>query len=328
MKFCQVHTFYTGALKRLYQMIPGLNFASFADQTKALVKDAFSGIHMFAPYMFEVGYDSTLIIANNLHAQFQWIKENPEAGISGKIDLLQLVQKQIENIQPDVLYLSDPITFNGDFLSSLNFKPPLVVGWRAANIPESINWKGFDLMFSNLDALREIALNLGVRRTEHFFPGFPAWIYEEIKDIQPEYDVVFCGQVGFLQHTHRNQLLHEVAKASFETGKFKCAYFLSGDPAAMTPELKKVNKGKKYGIEMHRALRKGRICIDGRGDIGLVDNSGKTKINLAKSQTSNMRIFEATGSGLMLLTEHHENLRDYFEPGVEIETFRDMLKSW
>ena len=36
-----------------------------------------------------------------------------------------------------------------------------------------------------------------------------------------------------------------------------------------------------------------------------------------------MRLFEATGNGSFLLTEHYDNLQDYFQPGVEIDTFRD-----
>jgi hypothetical protein len=36
-----------------------------------------------------------------------------------------------------------------------------------------------------------------------------------------------------------------------------------------------------------------------------------------------MRIFEATGSGAFLLTEHFDNLARYFEIGTEIETFSD-----
>ncbi len=46
-------------------------------------------------------------------------------------------------------------------------------------------------------------------------------------------------------------------------------------------------------------------------------------MDLAGSETINMRLFEATGSGVFLLTEYHDNLREYFEPGKEVETFGD-----
>ena len=321
MKFLQVHTFYQAAIDELYSSTPGLAARSFAEQTEALVRDGFSGIHMFAPYMGELGYEGILVVANNPFSQLRWLKENNIAVPSGNIDFLELVRVQVETIKPEILYLSDPITFNGDFIASLSFKPELIIGWRAANIPESINWKGFDLMFSNLDALRQAALTLGVKNTEHFFPGFPVWIYDEIKQNKPQYDVVFCGQVSFRQHKRRNSLLHSVA-SEIINGSFSGVFYLSGNRDAMTKEMAEINRGSRYGIAMHRALRSGRIAIDARGDIGLVGVDGRTS-DLAGKQTSNMRIFEATGSGVMLLTEDHENLREYFEPGVEIETFKD-----
>ena len=59
---------------------------------------------------------------------------------------------------------------------------------------------------------------------------------------------------------------------------------------------------------MHRILKNSRIALN----IG---------IDLAKEETGNMRMLEATGLGTFLLTEHRANIRNYFEPGVECETF-------
>jgi len=74
---------------------------------------------------------------------------------------------------------------------------------------------------------------------------------------------------------------------------------------------------------MHQALHTGRIVIDGRGTLELKNPSLTPNIDLAEKQTANMRLFEATGTGSFLLTEYYENLQDYFQPGVEIETFKD-----
>jgi hypothetical protein len=61
---------------------------------------------------------------------------------------------------------------------------------------------------------------------------------------------------------------------------------------------------------MYRALKSGRISLN-------------IHIDVAKGEIGNMRMFEATGIGSFLLTDDGEHLRKYFEPGVEIETFRD-----
>jgi hypothetical protein len=74
---------------------------------------------------------------------------------------------------------------------------------------------------------------------------------------------------------------------------------------------------------MYQALRSGSIAFDARGTLELKGSPhGKTH-DLAAGETANMRTFEATGCGAFLLTEHFDNLQRYFEPGKEIETFRD-----
>jgi spore maturation protein CgeB len=39
-------------------------------------------------------------------------------------------------------------------------------------------------------------------------------------------------------------------------------------------------------------------------------------------EAGNMRLFETTGSGVFLLNEFMPNIREYFEPGLEVEVFR------
>jgi len=76
---------------------------------------------------------------------------------------------------------------------------------------------------------------------------------------------------------------------------------------------------------MYRTTRRGKITIDMRSTIrgGATDPAtGRGRIDLAGDETMNMRIFEATGCGIFLLAEHHENLSRFFRSGWEIETYR------
>ena len=57
LKFLQIHTFYEHYLQNFYKANPDLSSASFREQTDALIKDGFSGIHMFAPYMESQSYE-------------------------------------------------------------------------------------------------------------------------------------------------------------------------------------------------------------------------------------------------------------------------------
>ncbi|HET6437338.1 MAG TPA: TylF/MycF/NovP-related O-methyltransferase [Anaeromyxobacter sp.] len=320
--FLQVHTFYPSYLSEFYARAPELAGRPFAEQVGALIADGFSGIHMFAPYMSRLGYDSHLVIANDAHAQRRWLGEHGlPAELAGQ-GIQEVVRRQIESLQPDVLYLSDPITFDGRFLAGLRSPPRLVLGWRAANIPAGTDWHGFDVILSNLTRLRKVALELGASSAERFHPGYPAWVNERLSDVRPEYDVVFSGQWTTAQHPVRNRFLERLAAAASGPGAFSLGLYLSGERAAIPPEVARFDRGGRFGIAMHRALRSGRIVIDARGVLETPAAGGGT-VDLAGGETANMRIFEVTGSGVFLLAQHHDNLAEYFEPGVEIETFRD-----
>jgi SAM-dependent methyltransferase/predicted O-methyltransferase YrrM len=314
LRFLQVHTFYESYVSDFYRQNPGRANLPYDDQVKALVADGFSGIHLFAPYLSGRGYESHLVIANNLHAQRRWLQEQGGTAKS----LQDVVRLQIERIRPDVLYLSDPITFDGRFLQTLSWTPRLILGWRAANIPADTTWRGFDLMLSSLSGIREAALRLGAREAAHFFPGYPAWINREIRDAVREFDVVFSGQWTEAQHPRRNAYLTAVAAAARTSG-FRCGLFLSGETAKLPPEVARYALPGRFGVAMHRALRSGHIALDARGNIGMTGVPGLS--DLAGNETANMRIFEVTGSGTFLLTEHHANLPATFTPGVEVETF-------
>jgi spore maturation protein CgeB len=61
---------------------------------------------------------------------------------------------------------------------------------------------------------------------------------------------------------------------------------------------------------MYRVLARSRITVN-------------RHIGIAENYANNMRLYEATGMGALLLTEDKDNLRDIFEPGREVETYSD-----
>jgi SAM-dependent methyltransferase/predicted O-methyltransferase YrrM len=323
--FLQIHTFYSSYLENFYRKQPGLAGAAFDDQINALVRDGFSGIHIFAPYMAEWGYRPRFIVANNAPSQRKWLAEQGLISSNGNRDAMhETVRRQIELIRPEILYLSDPVSFDSRFIRALSWKPRLVLGWRAANIASDTDWSEFDVMLSSLSGLRQAALELGANTVEHFFPGYPSWINDALPEGGSAYDVVFSGSWTTSQHARRNQYLLNVARAAVCSDKgFSCGFYINGSPEALPPEIQRINLGGRFGIEMHAALRSGRIVLDARGIIEHRNSKTHAVTDLAGGETANMRIFEVTGSGRFLLTEHHENLSSYFEPGVEIESFRD-----
>jgi predicted SAM-dependent methyltransferase len=232
----------------------------------------------------------------------------------------EIVLQQLETIKPDIIYLTDPINFDSRFLRKLSYKPKLVIGWRAASIPEGTDWSSFDIILTSLNGIKEYSLKLGAKSSELFYPGFPHWILDHTKNIQPYFDLSFVGQWTLDQHSSRNSYLKTIAENS-GFGELNPAFYLSGQLNTVDPQVQKFDRGSRFGIEMHKAVKNGKIAFDSRGDINY--SASNKLIDLTKNETANMRIFEATGEGVFLLTEYHKNLENIFTPGKEIETFSD-----
>ena len=214
---------------------------------------------MFAPYMAQHGYECGLIIANNAYSQSKWLQSNNIPITFDKAKELQIVKTQIDSVAPDVLYLSDPTLFDSKFVNSLSCKPKLVVGWRAADIPERTDWSRFDVILSGLAGIRKIALDLGAKSVENFVPGFPQWTLSQMPQAESVCDVAFVGSWTTDQHAKRNHLLTQVARASQANGKsFTCRFCLNNGTATLPAEVANCNHGPRFGMEMYHEMRSGK----------------------------------------------------------------------
>lgn len=308
MRFQQIHTFYQGYLEEFYQRHSQLTTDSFQEQIAALVRDGFSGCHMFAPYMGAFGYENQLIIANNPASQSQWLKEN-NIRISNETNwIFEIARHQVDAYSPDILYLSDSNMFDSHFVRSLKQRPRLILGFRGASFASTTDLSEFDVIMSNSTVILQQAQEFGARNVAWFYPGLPTYFVDAVREEKKQYDVVFTGSWSSL-HQYRNQLLHFLADRA-ATGDFNLQIFLNSDPASIPDNVARFAKPALWGMEMIRSLKRARIVFNAELDFG-------------GSEAGNMRLFEATAVGSFVLTQHHDNMSDYFEPGIEVETFRN-----
>jgi hypothetical protein len=66
--------------------------------------------------------------------------------------------------------------------------------------------------------------------------------------------------------------------------------------------------GPAWGKEMYQVLRNSRLTLNHHGDIS--------------SFANNLRLFEATGVGTLLITDWKENLSEMFDIGKEVIAYR------
>lgn len=311
MRFLQVHTFYENYLRDFDQRHPEAAGMDSSAHLRALLADGFSANHVIAPLLASHGYEAMMVVANCWPVQLKWARENGMVVRNPADFVHEITAQQVEAFRPDVLYLSEPGAFDSRFVRTLSWKPRLVMGWRAASIGRGLDWTEFDVILSHLQACRERALAHGARAVEHYFPGFSREIAEAAAGGAKTDDVIFSGQwTG--EHARRNKILMDLAKAPLGWGgEFSMAFYLATAQPEMLPAgVAMHNRGPRWGLEMYHALKSGRIVIN-------------AEIDLARGEAGNMRLFETTGVGSFLLTEYHENIAQYFTPGVEVETFQD-----
>jgi hypothetical protein len=324
MRFLQIAFFCDGYLDGFYGNKPALEGCSFAEIQKSLFLDGYSAAHYFAQAITGYGYDSQLIVASDRRMQMAWHRENvpgldlggeqvPAPGAYGRFlkdDLMRILIAQVNHYDPDVLYLQDPVGTDARFLRMLSVKPRLVIGWRAADIPKGCDWRGIDLMVSNHRPSLEKGKKYGIRWQERLQPGFPEWINDSLKDEQFNEDVSFTGGVS-PAHGNRIRILTGLSSCLMKEGvDFSLNYHLDPEPR-LPAGICMHAKGKVWGMDMYRTLKRSRINLN-------------VHIDLAGNEAANMRLFEATGVGGFLLTDFKDNIRDFFEPGKEIETFRSV----
>ena len=72
--------------------------------------------------------------------------------------------------------------------------------------------------------------------------------------------------------------------------------------------LRAAHGGEAWGLDMYRLLAESRVTLN-------------RHIAAAEGNANNMRLYEATGVGALLITEAAPNLADIFEPGREVVTY-------
>lgn len=307
MKFLQVLTFYPAYSEALYARHPALARLPYEKQLSVILRDGFGALHYFGLHMRDLGWDSRIVLANVPRLQAAWMAQHHPAKLAAGASLTDVLRLQIDSFAPDVLYFSDTIAFQTPFLESLTARPRLIAGWRAANIPPNTDWRAFDLILSHLSGCRKKALEHGAREAEFFYPGFPSFVYETVKSQSADLDLVFCGQWS-PEHAARNRMLFRTAMRARNLG-WKLEYHLHVTGSGkLSTALESVSRPAKWGLDMYRTLRRGRISFN-------------AEIDLAGGEAGNMRLFETTGVGAFLMTQHHANIGRYFEPDREIVTF-------
>ena len=318
-KIAIIDTYYPAFLNAV-----GFNSEKATSYTQAkydLMQFRFGTSDSYSSGLNGCGWDAEEIVPNSYTLQKAWCNENavrvwksidqlPPSYIS-RIPLLskgweylptlhRALDKQLEKINPDVVYFQDLSFATNSFLKKAKSKGCLVVGQVASPLPPDERLKMYDLILSSLPNQVEYVRGIGVR--SEFLPiGFDSRILESFnKDQERDIAVSFVGGIS-KHHPNTVPLLSAIATTHTDLH----IYGYGAENLSGIKKLSDLHRGEKWGLQMYEVLWRSRVTLN-------------RHISVSENYANNMRLFEATGAGALLITDLKSNLHDYFDIGSEV----------
>lgn len=319
MKLLIIDTYYPNFLKSFWKSNPNLKNKNYTQQIKKLLDQCFGTSDFYSYNLQKLGHEAYDIIANDDISQKQWAKEHkvnivysnlldklrtrPYVNkIIGKPGWIQkIVLSQIEFYQPKVIYIQDLNVLTQKTLTKIKRKGILVVGQVACPINQEVSLKTFDLILTSFPHYVKLFRKLGIK-SEYFKIGFEPRVLTKIKRTKKKYDVTFIGSFS-PHHQKATQALENVAqKIPIQVWGHGLKYLSKNSP------LKKNYHGEAWGLDMYKVMARSKIVIN-------------RHIDVAENYANNMRLYESTGIGAMLITDTKRNLNQLFQIGKEIDSY-------
>ncbi|KPA11434.1 Methyltransferase type 11 domain protein [Candidatus Magnetomorum sp. HK-1] len=212
-----------------------------------------------------------------------------------------IVINKVKEYQPQVVWLNDIFLVTNTLISSIRPFTQFVIGKVDFIIPPEINLNGLDIVFCSVPYWVNQLRNAGI--TSYYHPNFyEADLFSSMKETQiRRYPVSFIGNMNTMSDIYR---------LFFENVSEKIPIELWGDSIISLPHtsaIRKKHHGEVSKNEQISILYQSQITINPHID----DNF-------------NNRLFEATGCGALLITEHKDYLHQLFEIGKEIVVYRNI----
>jgi hypothetical protein len=343
LRFLILNTDYEAFLRWFYTQHPGLEIQSYAEQMRVRMEALFGVADFYSRNLYKLGHEAWDIHANNEYAQRAWANEHDlvvkevapvtrslngmatyakkrvarkpffrhfKALVSPFLSCVnsqpawfyEILAEQIKRYKPDVILNQATESISGRFLSDMKRHGALLVGQIASPLPRKEDFRCYDLMFSSLSNFVDDFRAKGLTAEVHRF-GFEPEILQNLDD---ERDLVPVSFVGSLSRHHQARI--DLLEHLCENSEVK----VWGTGLESLPENSAIHRcyyGPAWGIEMYRILQRSRITLN-------------CHISVAGSYANNMRLFEATGVGALLVTDCKVNLPDLFEQGKEVVVYR------
>jgi len=212
-----------------------------------------------------------------------------------------IVVAQAKAFRPDVLYVEIMDTMPAAVAEQLRTHARLAVAQVATALPDSA-YRAYDLVLSSIPSMVQTFRGAGIA-AEWVPLAFEPRVIQLIGPRDRDVPVSFVGSFTDA-YVDRKDVVEAVAGvADLQTWTDDRDYLPTD--SAITETI----RGSAFGRDMYEVLARSRVTLNSHGLV-------------AGEDANNLRLFEATGMGSLLVTDHRKNLGDMFDVGTELVTYR------
>ena len=352
-RFIKVSSFYKPFLQHYYRSYPEIASKSYQEQHRHLMDQGYGYSHYF-PYYLEKNHSiqGQELICNAQALQNAWAKEHGSE-LSGNSLLLE----QLKHHQPEILFIQNSIDFHESFIRTIREEVKsvkLLIGHCCTPYTQD-NMKAFghyDLMLSCSETFLARFRENNIR--SHLFPhAIEASLIQNIAlPDEPLNEIVFIGSLFYRKefHSQRISYIEEIFKAglpltmygllerdSWHTLKMKQSAYLmlkllqslgfrhirNHEFLRKVAQLKEMPRRTRYSDEVLKNIRREPVFgTDMLKTISRYRIGFNMHAEVAGDYAANVRMFEVSGVGSLLVTDHKKQIESLFEPDREILTYR------
>lgn len=263
---------------------------TYAEALRSLLNYCFGTFDAYSRHLTSLGWECRDVIANYDPLQAMWVRENGKKATPSR----EVVFNQIDEFDPDVIFCQDLSYFTAAELDVLG-RRHMLAGQCSCPLPTKDRAGMFDVIFSSLQQHVLKFKSIGV--TSVYLPlAYDHYIgAHNYSGSRPD-DCVFVGGVGIPSHWASGMNTLEAVAIGIPSADFYGYGYKLLSPSS---PIRRAWRGSAFGAQMYDVLRRSLICLNRHGEI-------------AGDCANNLRMFEATGSGSLLLTDNKSNIREFF----------------
>lgn len=313
-KLLEINSQYDQYLRGFYNAHKNIENLSYEELFSMLVEDGFADSNFIHPQLKKLGIESKVIFYNNRNLQNKWDSEHKATSY---FDILLM---QIKEFSPDIILMSDVSGFTKEetkIIKTSTHTIKKMVGFHFTTLDDRFkqNISLYDQVYTGSKGFVNMMRDYGIPAylLRH---AFEPEILNRLSESKRRNEVCFLGSilVGKNAHNNRLDMLDILEKSNVPYIFYGDIYNHAQADERYSSIIKEVEKNRGtslFGMNYYAVLNQYNICLNIHAPV-------------IGSGAGNMRMFEVTGIGTCLLTDHRSENAEIFDVDNEIVVYKSL----